>query len=72
MTSAGRDTVAAIAGEREPRLYRECVYCGAPSYGLACSSHRDLLFSDPHQYSMRLRSNVVTDAGTAQEGATRT
>ena len=58
MTTA-RETVAAIVVEREKRTYRECLYCGQPTRGLACSAHRDLLTLDPHQYEMRLRG---TDA----------
>lgn len=64
--TAARDTVAAIAAERAHRTFRECVYCGAPSYGLACAQHRPLLRNDPNYYELRLRT------GGAEEGAPRT
>lgn len=55
---SARETVAAIAAEREVRLYRECLYCGRPCRGLACSAHRDLLVLDPHTYALRLRTKA--------------
>lgn len=61
--TAARETVAAIATERESRLFGFCIYGGEPCVGLACAKHRDLLTLDPNTYAMRLRG--------AQEGATR-
>lgn len=63
MTTA-RQITAAIATEREPRLFGFCIYGGEPCVGLACAKHRDLLHLDPNTYSMRLRG--------AREGAPRT
>jgi hypothetical protein len=53
---SGVQIVTEIATERVPRLYRECLYCGQPSMGIACRAHRDLLTLDPNTYSMRLRA----------------
>jgi hypothetical protein len=52
---SARETVAAIATERERRLYGFCIYCARPCHGLACGAHRDLLTLDANQYEMRLR-----------------
>lgn len=42
-----RETVANIVGTRPKRPVRECVYCGAFTYGKACRDHRDLIQLDP-------------------------
>lgn len=54
--TAARETVAAIATQRERRLYGFCIYCGTPTRGLSCAAHRDLLTLDPNTYLMRLRT----------------
>jgi hypothetical protein len=54
--TAARETVAAIATQRIPRVYRQCVYCGHPCRGLSCPAHRDLLLVDPNFYTLRLRT----------------
>lgn len=64
----GRETVAEIATERESRLFRECLYCGQPSLGLACRGHRDLLAVDPNTYDLRLqgRNRESNEAAAVQ------
>lgn len=60
--TAARETVAAIATERLPRVYRQCVYCGHPCHGIACRGHRDLLTTDPNYYALRLRTETAKGA----------
>jgi hypothetical protein len=42
-----RKTVATLIGSRPKKQFRECVYCGAFTYGKACPAHRDLIQRDP-------------------------
>lgn len=62
--TAARETVAAIATERERGFFGHCIYCGHHTYGLACSDHRDLLTVDTHTYAMRLRSTSPAEKGS--------
>lgn len=50
--------ISDLVSTRERRLFGFCVYCGEPSYGLACRGHRDLLLLDPNQYLLRLRRPI--------------
>lgn len=52
-----RELTKALATEREPRVYRRCIYCSAHCYGLACRAHRDLLLTDPRTYELRLKGS---------------
>lgn len=44
--------VADIAVQRAKRVYRACPYCGRPTYGAACRSHRDLLLIEQQMFGM--------------------
>ena len=61
---SARETVAAIATERERRLFGRCIYGGEPCRGLTCAAHRDLLTLDPNTYLLRLRATGPDTKGT--------
>lgn len=43
-----RDLARTAVGQRGPRLYGRCDYCGVPCVGPTCAAHRDLLALDPN------------------------
>jgi hypothetical protein len=41
-----RQTVASFVNRGPRPSFRECAYCGVPTYGKACREHRDLIQLD--------------------------
>jgi hypothetical protein len=42
-----RQTVESLVNRGPRPMFRDCVYCGRPTYGKACRVHRDLIQLDP-------------------------